>query len=129
MVWSWWNNSTPILIHRILSHVPKKSVMENFILCTIVKHKKRVKLLSILHSTPIGVDAQRCSVKKLLLKISQNWQENTFTGVCFLIKLQAYEAHYKEALKQVFFCEFCEISKNTFSYRTPLVAASAPCKN
>ena len=29
-----------------------------------------------------------------------------------------------EALAQVFSCEFCEISKNTFSYRTPLVAAS-----
>ena len=26
--------------------------------------------------------------------------------------------------KQVFSCEFCEISNNTFSYRTPLVAAS-----
>ena len=25
---------------------------------------------------------------------------------------------------QVFSCEFCEISKNTFSYRIPLVAAS-----
>ena len=24
----------------------------------------------------------------------------------------------------VLFCEFCEISKNTFSYRTPLAAAS-----
>ena len=30
----------------------------------------------------------------------------------------------KEALAQVFSCEFCEISKNTFSYRTPLVTAS-----
>ena len=30
----------------------------------------------------------------------------------------------KETLAQVFFCEFCEISKNTFSYRTPPVAAS-----
>ena len=30
----------------------------------------------------------------------------------------------KETLTQVFFCEFCEISKNTFFYRTPLVAAS-----
>ena len=27
-------------------------------------------------------------------------------------------------LAQVFSCEFCEISKNTFSYRTPLVPAS-----
>ena len=30
----------------------------------------------------------------------------------------------KEALAQVFSFEFCEISKNTFSYRTPPVAAS-----
>ena len=28
----------------------------------------------------------------------------------------------KETLAQVFSCEFCEISKNTFFYRTPLVA-------
>ena len=26
----------------------------------------------------------------------------------------------KETLAQVFSCEFCEISKNTYSYRTPL---------
>ena len=30
----------------------------------------------------------------------------------------------KEALAQVFSCEFCEISKNTFSYKTPTVATS-----
>ena len=30
----------------------------------------------------------------------------------------------KESLAQVFFCEFCEISKNTFFYRTLPVAAS-----
>ena len=29
----------------------------------------------------------------------------------------------KETLAQVFSCEFCEISKNIFSYRTPPVAA------
>ena len=31
----------------------------------------------------------------------------------------------KETVTQVFFCEFCKIFKNTFFYRTPLVAASA----
>ena len=31
----------------------------------------------------------------------------------------------KETLAQVFSCEFCEISTNTYSYRTPQVAASA----
>ena len=30
----------------------------------------------------------------------------------------------KEALAQVFSCEFWEISKNTFPYRTPMVAVS-----
>ena len=30
----------------------------------------------------------------------------------------------KETLGQVFSCEFCDISKNTFFYRTSLVAAS-----
>ena len=40
----------------------------------------------------------RYSVKKVLLEISQNSQENS--------------------------CEFCEISKNIFSYRTPAIDAS-----
>ena len=31
----------------------------------------------------------------------------------------------KETLAQVFYCEFCEISKNTFFHRTPLVAAAS----
>ena len=46
--------------------------------------------------------------KKVFLEISQK--------ACNFIK--------KETLVQVFSCEFCEISKNTFSYRTPPVAAS-----
>ena len=47
---------------------------------------------------------KRCSVKNVFLEISQNSQENTCA--------------------KVFFCEFCEICKNTFYYRTLLVAAS-----
>ena len=34
----------------------------------------------------------------------------------------------RENLAQVFSCEFCEISKNTFFYRTPPVAASVCCR-
>ena len=34
-----------------------------------------------------------------------------------------------EALAQVFSCEFCEISKNIFFYRTPQVAASVTYNN
>ena len=33
---------------------------------------------------------QRCYVKKVVLKISQLSQENTFIGVSFLIKLQVF---------------------------------------
>ena len=54
--------------------------------------------------------AQRCSAKKLFLEISRNSQ------VCNFFK--------KEALAQVFSCEFCAISKKTFLHITPLVAAS-----
>ena len=60
--------------------------------------------------------AQRCSVKKVFLEISQNSQGNTSARVSFLITLHN--------LAQVFCCEFCETSKNTFSYRTPPVVAS-----
>ena len=42
---------------------------------------------------------------------------NKIVGLaCNLIK--------KETLAQVFSCEFCEVSKNTFPYRTPPVAPS-----
>ena len=37
---------------------------------------------------------------------------------------QACNFFKKETLVQVFSCEFCEISKSTFFYRTPLVAVS-----
>ena len=43
---------------------------------------------------------------------------NKVAGVSNFIK--------KEPLVQVFSCEFCEISKDAFSYRTPPVAASGP---
>ena len=40
------------------------------------------------------------------------------------LKPEACNFIKKETVAQVFSCEFCEIFKNTFSYRTPLVAAS-----
>ena len=59
---------------------------------------------------------RRCSVKKVFLEISQNLQENTGARVSFSIKLEASAFNFikKETLAQVFSCEFCEISKNTF---------------
>ena len=59
--------------------------------------------------------------------MSQNSQENTCAKNSFLIKLQASASNFikKETLAQVFYCEFCEIFRNIFLYRTPLAAASA----
>ena len=68
--------------------------------------------------------ARRCSVNKVFLEILQNSLENTCTRVSFLIKLQASGTREQETLAQEFFCQFCENSKNAFSYRTPAVAAS-----
>ena len=42
----------------------------------------------------------------------------------FLIKLKACNFIKKGTLANNFSREFCEISKNTFSYKTPLVTAS-----
>ena len=48
----------------------------------------------------------------------------------FSIKLQASACNFikKETLTQVLSCEFCEIFKNTFFYRTSLVAVSVYIK-
>ena len=55
---------------------------------------------------------RRCSVKKVFSEILQNSQENTYARVSFLIKVK------KKTLAQVFSCEFCAISKNTFLQNT-----------
>ena len=53
-------------------------------------------------------------LKKVLLKISQNSQENTCVGVFYNKVLDLRPAAQKETLAQVFSCEFYEIFKNIF---------------
>ena len=53
------------------------------------------------------VFAQRCSVKKVFLEVSQNLQESTCANFI-----------ERETLAQVFSSELCKISKDTFSCRT-----------
>ena len=54
-------------------------------------------------------------IKKVLLDISQNSQENTCVRASFLIDLQTGLQHFeKETLAQVVSCEFSEISKDAF---------------
>ena len=50
--------------------------------------------------------AWRCSLKKVFLEISQIFEK--ISSACNFIK--------KETLAQVFSCEFCKISENTYSH-------------
>ena len=77
------------------------------------RSENKVFYMLIIHVKEAVV--RRCSVKRMLLEISRNSHENTCARDLFLIK---------ESLAQVFSCEFCEISKNTFFYRKTPVAAS-----
>ena len=67
--------------------------------------------------------ALRCSVKKVFLEIFQSSQESNCAKVSANVAKVAPFIK-KETLAQVFSCEFCKISKITFSNRTPPVAAS-----
>ena len=49
----------------------------------------KIKQLENLGYDQIEAVTRRCCVKKVLMKISQNLQENTCARVSFLIKLQA----------------------------------------
>ena len=69
-----------------------------------------------------GEDAQKQPLEVLFKKeqvagsgLQLYLKRDSGTGACNFIK--------KETLAQVFSCEFCEIYKDNFFYRTPLVAA------
>ena len=83
--------------------------------------KKNMLEVTIL---PSWVNNSRSSRPKVFYKkgVLRNFAKFTCARVSFLIKLQ------KETLAQVFSWEFYEISRNTFSYRTLPVAASATQK-
>ena len=117
---------------RIWSHLLKKSFVENFIFCVVkissckpLTHFLRPDIFRGYNRTVAGnaeAVVRKCSVKNVLLKISQNSQENTCARFSFFFRPATLLK--KEALPQVFPCEFCEIFKNTFFYRTSPVTTS-----
>ena len=60
----------------------------------------------------------------MFLRILQNSQENTCARASFLNKFARLKSATSLKTDSMYSCEFCEIFKNTFVYRTPLVAAS-----
>ena len=83
-------------------------------------NREKIKNYRIIKSNSEAV-VQKCAVKKMFLKISQNSQGNSCARVSFFRPTTLL----KRTLAQLFYCEFCEIFKNTFFNRTPWVAASA----
>ena len=71
----------------------------------------KVLYLSVLKQRTEAV-AQRCSLKKVLLEISQNSQENTCARVSFLMKLQVKTNNFikKEIDTDVNFAKFLRTS-------------------
>ena len=61
-------------------------------------------------------------MKKVFIEISQNSQENTCARFSFFNKIDLTLC--KKDSDTGVSCEFYEISKNTFSYRIPLMGAS-----
>ena len=82
---------------------------------TAYEWKQKLALRVALSKNNIDKEAVTwgCSVKNVFLEIHR---KTTVPKTCKFIK--------KQALAQEFSCEFCEISKSTYSYRAPLVAAS-----
>ena len=74
---------------------------------------------------------QRCSVEKGVLRnFAKHTGKHLFQSL-FFKKVAGGDCNFikKETLVQVFSCEFCEISKNTFLTKTPPVAASVACSS
>ena len=104
-------------------------------LCVILSHSKIFRQYQIgkLRNWPPEFMQLTCRsnrpkvfCKKGVLRNSAKFRGKHLCQSHFLIKLQASVWNFikKETLGQVFSCEFCEISKNSFYYKTPLVAAS-----
>ena len=93
------------------SSIEKKKILLTFergVCLPLWFYKKVIVYLALSETNPEAA-VRRCSVKKVVLKISQNSQENTYVGVCL-----TWNFTKKETPTQLFYCEFCEIFKNTF---------------
>ena len=95
-----------------------------------LNHLKQIALFFFFQKhSPRGVLSKWCSYKS-----SKNHRKTPVPESLFLIKLQASGLRSAALLKtktlaQVFSCELCDTSKNTFFNRTPLVAASGFAPN
>ena len=79
------------------------------------------------HTHTLRSSHRRCSLKKSVLRNFGKFTEKHLCQSPFFNKVAVLRHAIllkKETLAQVFSCKFFEIFKNTFLYRTPLVAVS-----
>ena len=90
-----------------------------------VNHMQNTKYLSV-NVQICRSSHQRGSLKKVFLEISQSSQQKNMCQSLFFNKVAGFACNFikKEALVQVFSCEFREISKNTFFTKDLWLTAS-----
>ena len=71
-----------------------------------------------------GVFCEKGVLRNFLKFTGKQVCQSLFFNKVADLRPQACNFIKKETLAQVFSCEFCQISKNTFFNRTPLVVAS-----
>ena len=81
----------------------------------ITKYNKKLQGVTSIAKCDIYDKVQKQSPRGVLRNFAKFIGKHLYQA-CNFIK--------KETLAQVFSCEFCRTSKNSFSYRTPSVAAS-----
>ena len=99
--------------------------------CTYTTHCLLTVLLYIQHLPhhhcydSEAVD-RKCSIKKGVLRNFAKFSGKYLCQSLFFHKITGLRPAtlLKKTLAQVFSCDFCKISKNTFYYRTPLMATS-----
>ena len=92
----------------------KQKIKKAGFLCAYKHLRGGKSFICVLHFFVRSKSSRKKKIKKFEIILIPSI--NITTQVCNFIK--------KESLAQVFSCEFCKISKNTFPYRTPPVAAS-----
>ena len=110
-----WRTTLKMLWEAVVNRCSSRRVFLIF----FCKLHRKAPVLGSLFTEAV---AWRCSIEKVFLDIFQNLQKNTCARVSFSNK--ACNFIKKETLAQVFPCEFCKISKNTFSYKASSAAAS-----
>ena len=122
-IFVWYGNWDSVIVCGIAGwqYFPINKNFNILITATMIRVSHREQL-----STTIRSSRPEVFCKNGVLR---NFAKFTRKHVCQSVRSEACNFIKKETLAPVFSCEFCKVSKNTFSYRTPPVAASEQSDN